>query len=185
MAKQSQDLPLKVFLTQLGSQKGAPGGGAAAALTGATGYGLIEMVSRINDAKAKHPSGSASRAESARRALQGLIQKDADVFKNIQKAWKVRRSKKLLWQSALKKGVAIPLRTAEICAHAAGLFLKEYPRTSVWLSSDLKEARILLRAAFDAAELNVEINLKEISDKGFCAQTRGKIKKWRRKLQRS
>jgi formiminotetrahydrofolate cyclodeaminase len=86
------------------------------------------------------------------------------------------------WQAALKAGARVPLQICENCVAGALLAKNEKRRTSAWLESDRKEALILLAAAFDAANLNVEINLKEISDKNFCSKTRKKIKKWRRTL---
>ena len=176
---------LAVFLKELGSKKGAPGGGAAAALTGAAGAALIEMVARLNDSRQGAASKTVSRAAAARNRLLGLMTKDARAFGRIQKFYKLRHAKKAAWQKALKSGASVPLQMAEICAGAMALVRTEKSRTSRWLESDRREAAILLRAAFEAANLNVEVNLKEITKDGDVAWIRGKIKQWRRKFQRS
>ena len=178
-------MKLEFFLSELGSKKGAPGGGAAAALTGALGAGLVEMVARINDARSGQSSNTARRAAVFREALRKLIAKDAKAFLRIQALCKTRKKNINSWQGALKTGVAVPFQICEACVAASDLAQAEKGRTSDWLQSDLKESRILLRAAFEAAGLNVGVNLKEITDDAFCVKTRGKMKKWRQRLQRS
>jgi methenyltetrahydrofolate cyclohydrolase len=175
-------LNLERFLVELGSQKGAPGGGAGAALTGATGAALVEMTARLNDKRLKKSSGNALRAAKLRVKMHGLIAQDVKAFERIQKIYGKRRAKPALWQSALKSGAKAPLEIAKAAASAAALAKKEKSRTSRWLESDRREALILLRAAFDGARLNVEINLKEVRDAAFNKRARGKLKKWRQSL---
>jgi len=170
------------FLDELGSASPAPGGGSAAAVTATLGTALVEMTSRLNDKRLGRSSGTALKAAALRAKLQELVAKDAAAFENIRKIFKIKKEKPAAWQSALKAGAKVPLLICEHCVGAAGLAKREKARTGAWLESDRKEARVLLRAAFDAANLNVEINLKEISDSAFCSRTRREIKKWRSAL---
>lgn len=178
-------MKLEQFLKDLGSKKGAPGGGAAAALTGASGSALVEMVARLNDVRTARLTKTAGRAEGLRQKLQRLIGEDARVFLVIRSLYKKRKENGPAWQQALKKGVAVPLKICEACVDSGELARAEKDRTSRWLESDRQEALILLRAAFDSANLNVEVNLKEMTDGLFCGQMRQRIKKWRRQLQKS
>ena len=162
MAYDFETQELRAFLSKLGAKTGAPGGGAAAALTGATGAALVEMVARFNDAKHKKSSGTASRAQKLRQELQRLMKKDAEAFHGIQALYKVRAQKKAAWKKALEYGAKVPTEICEKCREAAKLALREKKRTSSWLMSDLKESEILLDAAWRSARLNVEINLKEL-----------------------
>lgn len=164
------------FLSDLGSEKGAPGGGAAAALTGALGASLIEMVARLNDKRHKTSSGNFKKAAKLRVKLQQLVRRDAQAFQGIQKAYKSREERPGLWQASLKKGALIPLAICEACASAAELARNEKNRTSSWLESDRLEALVLLKAAFDSGVLNVEINLKHTDDSVFVRNSRDKIK---------
>ena len=173
---------LENFLAQLGSSKGAPGGGAAAALTGATGAALIEMTARLNDKRNKRSSGNAAHAARLRGRLHGLIAKDAAAFKSVQKAYSVRKKQPAAWQSALKIGASVPLEICSACAEAASLAKKEKNRTSQWLESDRREALVLLKSAFASAKLNVEINLKEMRPGTFKKQAQRKLKTWRQSL---
>lgn len=165
-------MKLERFLSDLGSAKGAPGGGAAAALAGSMGAALVEMTARLNDKRLGKSSGTASKASSLRKKLYSLIAEDERAFAAIQKAWPARKTKVSVWQSALKKGTQPPTAVAEACAAAALLAKKEQSRTSAWLESDRREALILLGAAFDSAVLNVEVNLKSLEDARFNASAR-------------
>jgi formiminotetrahydrofolate cyclodeaminase len=170
-------LTLDRFLADLGSKKGAPGGGAAAALTGSIGAALVEMTARLNDARLKKSSGASTKAQTLRKSLRALMAADARAFARIQKIYKVRREKPGAWQKALKGGAKPPLAIARSCAAAANLARGEKSRTSAWLESDRAEALILLQAAFRAAELNVEVNLRLIEDKRFNQLTRLELKR--------
>ena len=176
---------LDAFLEALGSKKGAPGGGAAAALTGATGVALVEMISRLNDVRHGHSSRAAQKAAALRREFQSLIGKDAKAFEKIKKIYKDHKKKPAAWQSALKNGAGVPLLICEACVQATALAQKERARTSAWLESDRKESIILLQAAFESAVLNIEINLKGITDKAFNARAKKRISQCRRQLPRS
>lgn len=178
-------MTLEKFLSELGSKKGAPGGGAAAALTAASGAALVEMVARLNDARLKRSSGIAAKAAALRKKSIGLMTLDAQAFQTIHRAYKTRKIKPALWQRALKAGAQPPLRICELSADAAALAQKERPRTSAWLESDRKEALVLLRAAFLGGVLNVEVNLKGIRDRAYNKRLRGKIKAWQHRLLRS
>lgn len=173
---------LPQFLSQLGSSKGAPGGGAAAALAGAAGAALVEMTARLNDKRLKSNSGSASKAAALRVKLHGLIAKDAAAFARVQKAYCFRKINQPLWQSAVKNAAQPPLLIAEACAAASALAKREKNRTSEWLESDRREALILLRAAFESAKLNADINLKEMKDRAFIRRAHKGLRKWRLSL---
>ena len=169
-------MKLFAFLADLGSSKGAPGGGAAAALTGAVGIALVEMVARLNDKRLQKSSGNAQKAEALRKKLQNLISEDARAFQRIQRAYPFRKKNPVAWQNTLKNGSQPPLKIAELVHQGSQLLRKEDGRTSPWLKSDLMESWILLRAAYGSALLNVEINLKGIDDKEFNKRARKKLK---------
>jgi methenyltetrahydrofolate cyclohydrolase len=175
-------LKLAVFLADLGSSRGAPGGGAAAALVGAAGAALVEMTSRLNDKRLKNSSGSAAKASVLRARLFKLITEDASAFKKIQALWPKRKEKPSDWQAALKNGAAVPMRICQASWEGSRLADAEKSRTGRWLESDRKEARILFRAAFDSAKLNVEINLKEMTDASFKKRVRREMRLWRQNL---
>ena len=169
-------MKLDRFLADLGSHKNGFGGGAAAALTGATGMALVEMAARLNDKRLKSSSGIAKKSEKIRRSFQTLILEDAKAFGRIQKAYKSRETKSSDWQKALKNGVKPPLKTAQLAYEGWLLIKKERARTSQWLMSDLMEAFLLLDVTYGSAILNVDANLKGIQDRAFNAGIDKKLK---------
>ena len=171
-------MKLDAFLADLGSSKGAPGGGAAAALTGATGAALIEMVARLNDKRLNKTSGTVKKAEALRKAFQKLIVQDAKAFELIQKAYKLRQEKPAVWQKALRNGVKPPVEIARLAREGWLLIQKERPRTSKWLISDLMESFLFLDVVYGSAILNADANLKSINDNVFCISIEKKLKSY-------
>lgn len=174
---------LEKFLEILGSDSPSPGGGAAAALTGAQGAALIEMVSRLNDARfrKKDPKGDHSQAkkriavfEKSRLRYLKLISDDTAAFQKISQAYRKGKDSPS-YQTALMKGYSVPLEMAELAVNTMRSGLDERGRTSKWLYSDLVEAGILLDAAFCAARLNVEINLKDLADQSTAGRVTTKL----------
>lgn len=151
---------LSAFLTDLASDRPVPGGGAAAALTGALACALLGMTAAIN-ARRQTRRGlrpvSAATARSAARlrsAYLELADKDAAAFARYAAA-------RTGAQRAAARRVCLkpPLLMSRACDELARAISVEVPRTSRWLASDLKEAALLLSAAHACAALNVEINL--------------------------
>jgi len=152
-------------------------------LTGAQGAALMEMVSRLNDSRfrKKDPKGDHSGAKKrvtafkkAKARYLKLISDDAAAFQRISAAYKKGKDNSL-YQSSLVKGYSVPLEMAELAIGTMRLGLEERSRTSKWLYSDLVEAGILLDAAYGAARLNVEINLKELSDRMTADRVTAKL----------
>ena len=181
--------PLSQFLSVLGSDSPAPGGGSAAALVASLGIALVEMVARIN-AK-RNAKNSKNRIDTLRRLrmrAENLITQDAKAFMALSRVFKEKR-KGARFQQALKVGARVPLEICEFSSQALSIALLEKNRTSRWLASDLVEAALLLEAAFGSGRLNVEINLGQITDKNFVFKIKKrldflehKVKKNARKL---
>ena len=81
------------FLTALGSKDAVPGGGGASALVGALGAALGCMVGNLTVGKKKYADVEGDmyllmhEAENLQKELAGLIQKDADGFEPLSKAY--------------------------------------------------------------------------------------------------
>lgn len=181
--------PLAGFFDQLGSSASAPGGGSAAALTGAAGVALLEMVARLNaereTKKAGKPTAAAKprilKLEKIKKNLLSLVTQDAKVFMKSQKDFKEEKSS-ARYQDALMRNMQIPLEICSLCVEAMALGVQEKPRTGKWLASDLSEAGILLLGAFGAGRLNVEVNLKSLRDRALSSAAIKKMNAYSNKL---
>jgi formiminotetrahydrofolate cyclodeaminase len=165
---------LKRFTDRLGSKDGSPGGGAAAALTGSLGVSLVEMVMRINNRRSVEKSTAA--IEKTKALFLDLMDRDAKAFKDLTTFSKEERAG-AAYQKALRRAAEVPMKAAESVLLPLVTAVLETNRTSTWLFSDLLEAGLLLEAAFLAARLNVEINLKMIHDKKYVNACRAKLDK--------
>lgn len=148
------------WLESLASDRPVPGGGAAAALTGALACALTGMTAAINLRRQKKRGQRPVSAETVRiaRLLRGrflsLADADGKAFAAYSSAHtSAQRS------SARRKCLKPPMAMSASAAELSRAILKEVPRTSKWLASDLKEAALLCWAAHEAAALNVLINL--------------------------
>lgn len=159
---------IESFLKELGSVKPVPGGGAAAALAASIGVSLAEMTARIN--LKKRPEALArqriTKFAQIKRQLTALFGRDAAAFKKIISFPKEKRSG-AAYEAALKNGADVPLRMCLLSAEALSLASAEKTRTGSWLISDLIESAILLEASYESARLNVEINLKSMTDTAY------------------
>jgi methenyltetrahydrofolate cyclohydrolase len=170
---------IKAFLENLGSISSTPGGGAAAALTAATGAALIEMTSRINAKRALKKEALVSteakkiiaQSSAMKTRFVQLMTLDAQAFAKLSIYFRADKSS-VAYQKALKKCAGVPLEICELAVKGLGLAVSEKKRTNQWLASDLAEAAILLETAVKIGRLNVEINLHELADKTFVNKTR-------------
>jgi len=171
------DFPIRGFLEDLASSAPTPGGGTAAAIAGAIGAGLVEMVVALTLAREKYasahdtvrPIGEA--AASAKGELLRLAQEDAEAYDEVVAARRMPKAsdaEKALREEHLsaanRRAAEVPLRTARA---AAGLLL-ELPELAEKgnpnAASDTGAAALMLEAATQAALLNVAINLSGIGD---------------------
>src|SRR4030042_36126 len=89
--------PLIVFMDKLASKSPEPGGGSVSALVGALGAALVSMVGNLTVGKEKYSSVQdqieelLKTSEKARDELQGLIQKDTEVYGVLSVAFKMPR----------------------------------------------------------------------------------------------
>jgi len=172
--------PMIVFLDKLASRSPEPGGGSVAALTGALGAALVSMVANLTLGKEKYAGVQdkveelLASSEKLRGELQGLIQKDTEVYADVSAAFKLPRETEEekaeragRIQEALKLATEVPFEIAEKCLEAARLSETSAVIGNVGAVSDAGVAVLLAEAAAQSAALNVKINVNSIEDKGF------------------
>ena len=84
------DQPVRGFLDQLAARTPTPGGGGAAAVTGAMAAGLVAMAARFS-AKLPEAGDLADQADELRRRVAGLAGADARAYAAVLEAFRLPR----------------------------------------------------------------------------------------------
>ena len=170
------------FLAELAGKAPVPGGGGAAALVGAAGVALGNMVGCLTTGKKKYAAVEAdiqalnARAEALRRELEALVQADAEAFAPLAAAYGLPKDtpaqaahKAAVLEAALDTACAVPLEIMQKCAEGIVLVEEYAAKGSVLAVSDAGCAAALCKAALQSASLNVFINTKLMTDRTHAA----------------
>lgn len=165
------------FLDGMASNDPTPGGGAAAAVAGASGASLIAMVGRLTLGKPgfedleERMRALVDRADEARESFLVLGDRDAQAFEAVMAAFRLpkatdveRVSRVEEIQVALEHAAGVPL---EIARRAVDLMELAEDATAMGnpnAASDGMSAAAMLFAAVVAARANVEINATSLKD---------------------
>ena len=171
-------LSCEEFLSQLASKAPTPGGGGAAALVGAAGAALGNMVGSLTTGKKKYAAVEAdiqalnARAEALRRRLEALVQADAEAFAPLAAAYGLPKEtpeqqahKAAVLAEALDGACAVPLDIMDACCEGIRLAADYAEKGSVLARSDAGCAALFCKAAMQAAGLNVKVNTRLMADK--------------------
>ena len=170
------------FAEILASKESVPGGGGAAALTGALGAALCSMVGNFTIGKKKYAAVEEeilalnARAEALRKRLEALVQADADAFTPLAAAYGLPREtpeqqarKAAVLAEALDGACAVPLDIMDACCEGIRLAADYAEKGSVLAVSDAGCAALFCKAALQASALNVAINTKLMTDRAHAA----------------
>lgn len=166
---------LQEYIDELAARKPVPGGGSAAALCGALGTALLEMVCNFTVGKIAYKSvepdikAALASLKRLRQKFVVLINEDARVYLKISRAFK--RDKKNIDKS-LKDGYYVSEQMCEMCVNAMRVALNLSQEGNVNLTTDVGCGAELLRASFNAGIFNAEINLRGLKDKRFIKNKR-------------
>ena len=176
------NLSCEAFLEDLAGSAPAPGGGGAAALVGAAGAALGNMVGSLTIGKKKYAAVEADililnrRAAALRKRLEGLVQADADAFIPLAAAYKLPKEtpeqqahKAAVLEAALEGACAVPLEIMSASCEGIALAAEYAEKGSVMAVSDAGCAALFCKAALQAAGLNVSINTRLMADKARAA----------------
>jgi glutamate formiminotransferase len=175
------------FIEQLAAPTATPGGGSAAAASGAMAAGLAGMVASMSRGKKAYLqyesqlSEAISRLTQLREELKSAIDADADAYNAVMKAYKAAKETsgggQRVITAALRQATSVPLGVAENVVEVARIAAGLQPITNPNMNSDLTTAIALARAALEGALANVQINLDSIQpdsseDQSFVSETR-------------
>ncbi len=168
---------MQEFIKVLSSKAAVPGGGGACAYVAAAGMALGAMVANLTTGKKKYAQYQEeieellSKAEQLSKELMTYMDKDAESFEPLSKAYGLPKDtkeqqeyKEAVMEKALKEASLTPVALMEKILEA----LKILERLSVVGSrlaiSDVGAGVQLCKAALNGASLNVFINTKLMKD---------------------
>lgn len=165
------------YLDALASAAPTPGGGSAAALVGALGAALGEMVANLTIGREKFAAVE-ERMQTLlldlghlRRRLTAAMQEDADAFATYMAARRLpratpeeRQARTAALQAATLAAAEAPLAVARLCAELLPLVREAATHGNPSVASDAGVAAILAEATVRSAGLNVRVNLPGIAD---------------------
>lgn len=178
----------KEFVKVLASKEPVPGGGGAAALVGAIGIALGNMVGNLTVGKEKYKDVEKevmeimNEATAIQNRLMELVDKDAEVFREVADVYKMPKStaeekkkREEAMENALKQACSVPIEIMKSACDAIRLQRRLADIGSQLAISDVGVGVLCLKAALISGKLNVIINLNGIKDREFVKKTGDKM----------
>lgn len=169
------------FLAELASKAPTPGGGGTAALVGAAGVALGNMVGNLTTGKKKYAAVEEkiqalnAKAETLRKELEALVQEDAEAFAPLAAAYGLPKGtpeqaadKERVMETALTRAALVPIKIMQKCLEGITLAYSYAVDGSTMAISDAGCAAVLCKAALQAASLNVFVNTKLMTNREFA-----------------
>ena len=174
-------VPCDEFVTVLASKAPVPGGGGAAALVGAVGTALGNMVGSLTVGKKKYAAVEEemqelkAKADGLQKELLRLVERDAEVFEPLSRAYGMpketeeeKAEKARVMEAALKVACSVPMEIMENCCEAIDLLVEFAAKGSTLAISDAGVGAAFCKAALEGASLNVYINTKSMADREYA-----------------
>ena len=172
------------FLSVLAAKDAVPGGGGASALVGALGAALGCMVGNLTVGKPKYKDVETdlymlmSEAEHIRKELEGLIQKDADGFEPLSRAYAMDKSDpnyEAVMEDCLRRAAATPMEIMRLSCRMIELQEQFAAKGSVLAVSDAGTGVVFCWAAMYGSALNVLVNTRLMKDRGYAAKLNNEV----------
>ncbi len=172
---------IQTFLDDLASERPTPGGGGAAAVSGAIGAALVSMVANLTIGKKNYEAvwqdleAVNAKAVALRAELVRAIDEDVVAFNAVMGAYGLPRAtdeekakRAAAIQAALKDATIAPLRAVKACFEVIRLSAAAAEKGNLNVISDAGVAVLSANAGLRSAALNVFINAKAIKDRDFA-----------------
>ena len=171
------------FVTVLASNEPAPGGGGAAALVGALGTALGNMVGSLTVGKKKYADVEAeiialkAKCDALQTELLDQVPADAEGFIPLAKAYGIPKddpNRDKIMEEATVIACQVPVHIMELCCEALdaiAIFAAKGSRLAV---SDAGCGAVCVKAALQAASLNVFINTKTLKNRAVAEEMNAK-----------
>ena len=183
---------IEPFIEQLAAPTATPGGGSAAAASGAMAAGLAAMVASMSRGKKAYLQHESQLSEALaqlgvlREELKAAIDADAESYNLVMKAYKIAKETKdsgdgeRTINGALRQATNVPLSVAEMAVEVVQIAKTLEPVTNPNMKSDLATSIALANAAMTGALANVDVNLDSIKlgtteDDAFVRRIRDRV----------
>jgi formiminotetrahydrofolate cyclodeaminase len=173
--------PLTDLLDAFASNEPVPGGGSAAALAGAVGASLLIMVAGLPKTRTGAPEETADLAEASARlrplrdTLASLVERDSAAYTAVLDAMRLpkatdadKEARRAAIAEAMRGAIDVPMDTMRACQQAMRGAVVVASNGNPNASTDTGTAALLLMAGLRGAALNVDVNLKSLSDAAFA-----------------
>jgi formiminotetrahydrofolate cyclodeaminase len=157
------DEPVRGFLDQLAARTPTPGGGGAAAVTGAMAAGLVAMAARFSETRLPDAGELADQADELRRRLAQLAEEDAQAYAAVLETLRLPRDasqREVQRQEALLGAALVPLEIAGIGARVALMAARLAETGNPNLRGDAVTGAVLAAASARSAASLVDINVE-------------------------
>ena len=179
------DQTCSAFIEVLASKAPVPGGGGAAAMGGAIGMALSNMVGNLTLGKKKYAEVEGEvkdligRGEEVIIKLKRLVDKDAEVFEPLSKAYGLPKNtpeeiqyKEETMENCCKTACGVPMEIMRAAFEGIKIHARMGEIGTMIAISDVGCGVAFLKSALISGSLNVIINLNTIKDQAFLSATR-------------
>lgn len=186
--RKMKNMSLAEFADAIASDAPVPGGGSMAALSGAMGGSLTEMVANLTIGKKKYAGIEDEMKEIALKAaiirarLLEDIQRDSDSYDKVMAVYKMPKNseneiyiREKAIQESLKAAAEIPLEIAETALELMPLAEAVVEKGNPNAVTDGLVGCMMVRTAVLSALFNVKINLASIKDSVYVNKTRCRV----------
>ena len=162
------------FVEVLASDTPAPGGGGAAALVGAIGTALGNMVGSLTVGKKKYADVEAeiidlkAKCDALQKELLDQVEADEVNFLPLAKAYGIPKddpNRDKVMEEATIIACSTPIKIMELCCQAIDYIKVFADKGSRLAVSDAGCGAVICKAALQAASLNVFINTKSLKNR--------------------
>ncbi len=162
------------FIAVLASNEPVPGGGGAAALVGAIGTALGNMVGSLTVGKKKYAAveeeivALKAKSDALQTELLDQVPADAEGFAPLAKAYGIPKddpTRDAVLEEATLTACKVPMRIMELCCEAIDVIAVFAEKGSRLAVSDAGCGAVCCKAALQAASLNVFINTKSLKNR--------------------
>lgn len=169
----------RTFVEVLASNAPAPGGGGAAALVGAIGTALGNMVGSLTVGKKKYADVEAEiialkgKCDELQKQLLDQVEADEVNFLPLAKAYGIPKddpNRDKIMEEATIIACSTPMKIMELCCEAMDCIAVFAAKGSRLAVSDAGCGAVCCKAALQAASLNVFINTKTLKNRDVAEE---------------